>query len=118
MRRVVLSWALVLALASSAAAVTLGWDPPESGDVVGYTMYRGILPGMACTAAAQPSMELYGVAPAEAQPRFVDREPVIGANYYEVTAYNSEGESLPSNRVCFQRQAVVTSAPRVLRVER
>lgn len=115
--RPVMTAMLLLALATTAHAVKLRWDPPATGEVVGYTMYRGIMLAQACNVSATPVMERYGVAPADALPVFIDSAPVVGANYYEVTAYNSEGESLPSNRVCFARQAVVTSAPRNLGIE-
>lgn len=91
--------------------------PAGYGGGCRVTMYRGIMLAQACNVSATPVMERYGVAPAGALPVFIDSAPVVGANYYEVTAYNSEGESLPSNRVCFARQAVVTSAPRNLGIE-
>lgn len=100
-----------------AQAVKLRWDPPATGEPTGYVLYRGMAIGQACNPSAQPVMELYGVAPIGLQPEFVDQAPVVGATYYEVTAHNSEGESLPSNRVCYQRQAAVTSAPQNLRIE-
>jgi hypothetical protein len=104
-------------LVSSAEGVKLRWDAPVVGEPSGYTMYRYTVVNGVCGAPITPSFELYGVAPIGIAPTFTDSTPVIGANYYHVTAYNSEGESLPSNQVCFQRQAQKTSAPQNLRIE-
>lgn len=99
-------WALVLLLLSAASAqaasVVLEWDAPSLGEPQGYRMYRHIVPGGQCGAAIVPNFELLGVAPVGVQPTFTDTSPVVGANYYHVTAYNDGGESLPSNQVCFR----------------
>ena len=114
MKRFVFIVAVLLAV--EAEAVRLRWDAPLVGVPEGYTMYRYAVVGGNCGQPVTPSFELIGTAPVQAQPSFVDNAPVVGANYYHVTAYNSGGESLASNQVCFQAQAK-TSAPLNLRVE-
>lgn len=106
----------LLSLVSHAEAVRLRWDAPSTGIPAGYTMYRYTVPNGVCGTAIVPTFELLGVAPVGAQPEFVDAAPVLGANYYHVTAYNSGGESLPSNQVCFQFVSK-TTAPQNLRIE-
>lgn len=106
----------VLLGVSVSEAVRLKWDAPAVGVPEGYTMYRYSVAGGNCGAPIVPSFELLGVAPVGVEPSFRDDAPVIGANYYHVTAYNSGGESLPSNQVCFQAQTR-TTAPQRLRVE-
>lgn len=116
MRKLLVTGLFSLTLVSTALAVNLRWDPPAIGTPVGYTMYRGIMLGQSCNASATPVMEVMPTGVNITGLTFTDTEPVVGANYYEVTAFNSEGESLPSNRICFQRQAEITSQPLNLRI--
>ncbi len=97
------------------AQVKLLWNAPSVGVADGYSMYRYTVAGGVCGQSITPVFELVGMAPVASQPSFVDNSPVIGANYYHVTAYNVGGESLPSNQVCFQGVSA-TTAPQNLRV--
>jgi len=117
LRTWVLGFAVVVSLGSvvHAASVRLAWDVPDQGVPAGYTLYRRVVPGGLCTTTVQTNFELLGVAPLGVQPTFTDAAPVVGANYYHVTAYNSEGESLPSNQVCFQG-VQVSGPPKNLRI--
>ena len=117
MRRTwMLAGVLSLGLVTSAWAVKLRWDPPATGEPIGYTVYRGIALGQPCNAAFSPTMLLLDTTSVSVT-TYTDPNPVVGANYFEITAFNSEGESLPSNRVCFQRQGAKTSQPLNLRFE-
>lgn len=107
---------VLLGLVVQAEAVRLQWDAPLVGVPEGYSMYRYTVPGGFCGQPITPVFELIGNAPVQAELSFVDSSPVVGANYYHVTAYNSGGESLPSNQVCFQAQAK-TTAPLNLRIQ-
>lgn len=100
--------AVVVLSASVASAVTLEWDVPAVGVPLGYTMYRQTVAGGVCGTAIVPNFEVKGSTAANVR-TFVDDAPVVGANYYHVTAYDAQGESLPSNQVCFQMVPKVTS---------
>ena len=104
----------VLLSVSVAQAVTLEWDAPAVGVPQGYTLYRQVVPGGVCGTAILPNFEVKGSTLVGVR-EFTDSSPVIGANYYHVTAYNAGGESLPSNQVCFQ-SVQAPSSPQSLRI--
>lgn len=95
-------------------AVTLEWDAPAVGVPQGYTVYRQVVSNGTCGTAIVPNFEVKGSTLVSVR-EFTDSSPVIGANYYHVTAYNVGGESLPSNQVCFQ-SVQVSSSPQNLRI--
>jgi hypothetical protein len=107
---------VLLGIVVNSEGVMLKWDKPATGVPQGYTVYRLQVPGGVCEAIVQPEMELLESIPAVEQPEYVDSNTVVGANYYHVTAYNTGGESLPSNQVCFQFMQK-TSAPQNLRIQ-
>ena len=102
-------------------AVKLRWKPPMTGEPVGYSVYRHTDGGGRCAALPIIAEFLFlasaGLTLVNGEAGYEDTTPVPGANYYYVTAYNSEGESLASNQVCFQRQAEKPGPPVGLRVE-
>ena len=68
--------------------VSLSWLPPTSGTVTGYRIYRGTgfgTPVLVATVGNLLSLAQAGVP--------------LGLLSYQVTAYNSAGESVASNRV-------------------
>lgn len=76
---------------SHAATVTLAWDPPASGTVTGYKLYRGTATQNYTTVTTLGS-----------QPQTVVNDLVAGTRYYfAVKAYNSSGESAFSNELAY-----------------
>ena len=122
-RDIVITTVALVMMSATAHAWYIKWDasvvtPPVTGVPQGYNIYRDT-GGATCGALTGRAYTFYATVPA-GQTEFTDTTPVIGANYYEVTAFNSGGESLPSNQVCFQsqtaQQEVRPAAPQNLRV--
>lgn len=95
---------VVVMMVSTVQAITLEWDAPATGAIVNYNVYRKAAPGVLCSATVVPESEFELIGSVAAPQLFTaDNNPVIGANYYYVTASNVQEESLPSNQICFQR---------------
>jgi hypothetical protein len=67
--------------------IQLGWQPPLTGPVTGYRIYRGQSP------AAMSLIATTG------DTGYVDATAGRAVFYYRITAFNDVGESLPSSLV-------------------
>ena len=85
---------LLLLVHSTAEAVTFEWDPHEDETVIGFMLYKSKVSGQ----------YTYGQENAVAIIPNGTHQAIIedpGSYYWVVTAYNDDGESLPSNEVVF-----------------
>lgn len=93
---VALTLAALLSLASLAEAATLTWQDNSTNEG-GFNVYRKT---EACSGASAPFVTLAAVPSNSVQ--YVDNTVVQGQAYcYKVTAFNTGGESNPTNTVDF-----------------
>lgn len=108
MKRIIASIAAALALAVTAAAATLEWDPPPgSAIVVGYRLYEKL--------TGKDGKVTWKLVATTQETRYPLKDPTPG-RVFAVTAYNNVSESERSNEVTIPDHGPITSAPRELRV--
>ncbi|MBX3330292.1 MAG: fibronectin type III domain-containing protein [Nitrospira sp.] len=73
----------------SATTATLAWNPVTDLTLAGYKVYVGTTSGLYTRTIDVGNITSY----------IVDSLPTATTYYFAVTAYNSAGESLPSNEV-------------------
>lgn len=103
---------IVNAVAAQALTINFAWDPPLANSdgspltIDGYTFYRSIDGGTSFTKLLTTSKNLTTATDAAVPP---------GNICYQVTAFNTQGESAASNRLCFQVPSAKPNAPSALR---